>query len=56
MTDRELIDSLIAKRLTCDKDCFALANRFLNANGHQGLIERIGDDDLDFSIVQKLEN
>lgn len=56
MTDRELIKTLLSRRLTCDKDCFALVNRFLLSHGHQGLVERIGEDDVEFSVVRALEN
>jgi hypothetical protein len=54
MTDAEVIAKIGNKLLMCDKDCFALVNRFLNKNARQARVQAIREDIIDFT-VERLE-
>lgn len=56
MTDKELVRSIGDKRLTCDRNCFALANRMLNACGYQARIEHLSEDEVVFVIIPRRAN
>ena len=50
MTDTEVVLKMANRQLCCDKECFALVNRFLNNNAHQARVQYICDDLVEFTV------